>query len=102
MSSERTRLILNGWGESGNGPVTVITPPQGSEYHPGKPGIEPLTFSEDDEAEFRAVSAAYLERVPRPVFKEEGPVTHIGEDEEPDTFDDVRAIIAEDVTNGSE
>jgi hypothetical protein len=60
--------------------------PEGMTVAPGKPGTEPLTFSEADEAEFRAVKDAYVARQPSLTYKEDRPVSRIGEDEDADTF----------------
>ncbi len=86
MSSEKTRLVLNGWGEDGHGPVTLISPAGELAVIPGKPGTEPLTFTEAEEAEFKAIKDAYTERVPTPAFPEDAPLAHVGDDEEIEEF----------------
>lgn len=84
-NAEKLRLASNGWGKTGHGPVET-TIPHGMAVAPGKPGTDPLTFTEDDEAEFKAVKDAYLQRQPTLTVREDRPLSRIGEEGEPDTF----------------
>lgn len=95
--SEKMRLVLNGWGENGHGPVTITCANEGLAVYPYKPGTEPLTFTEADEEEFKAIKDAYLERVPTPAFREEGPLSHVGDNEEPDVFPEDGDLIVGDM-----
>lgn len=85
-TKEELTLLLNGWGKDGNSPVLTISPDGELAIIPTKPGTAPLTFTAEEEAEFKAAKDNYLARVPRPVFREDPPLARAGDEDVPELF----------------